>query len=160
MIFMSLKARITSEMKDALKSGQKEKVGVLRMLNARILEKEVELRTSKGRDYHLNDEEVIETLTTYAKQRRQSIDSYREAGREELATKEERELSIVQEFLPQPLIREEIEAIVTRVISETGASGLKDLGAVMKAVMSEVKGAAEGKEVNQIVKERLLAISD
>jgi uncharacterized protein YqeY len=154
---MSLKQRISEDMKSALKGGEKLRVGVLRMLNARILEREVELRASRGRDYHLTDSEVIEVLAAYAKQRRQSIESYRQGGREDLAQREEAELALVQDYLPKPLSASELTALVDRAIAETGASGLKDLGVVMKQVMAQVRGAAEGKEVSQVVKERLLA---
>lgn len=154
---MSLKQRISDEMKGALKAGDKIRVGVLRMLNARILEREVELRTSRGRDYHLTDSETVEVLASYAKQRRQSIESYRQAGREDLAAQEERELAIVQEYLPRQLSREELTALVDRAVAESGASGLKDLGIVMKRVLAEAKGSVEGKEVSQMVKERLVA---
>ncbi|GAB4110509.1 MAG: GatB/YqeY domain-containing protein [Acidobacteriota bacterium] len=154
---MNLKQRISEDMKSALKGGEKLRVGVLRMLNARILEREVELRSSRGRDYHLSDAEVIEVLAGYAKQRRQSIESYRQGGREDLAQREEAELALVQAYLPKPLSAAELTALVDRAIAETGASGLKDLGLVMKQVMAQVRGAAEGKEVSQVVKERLLA---
>jgi hypothetical protein len=154
---MSLKQRISEDMKSALKGGEKLRVGVLRMLNARILEREVEFRASRGRDYHLADSEVIEVLAAYAKQRRQSIESYRQGGREDLAQREEAELALVQDYLPKPLSAAELTALVDRAIAETGASGLKDLGMVMKQVMAQVRGAAEGKEVSQVVKERLLA---
>ncbi len=154
---MNLKQRISEDMKHALKGGEKLRVGVLRMLNARILEREVELRAARGRDYHLTDAEIIEVLAAYAKQRRQSIESYRQGGREDLAQREEAELALVQDYLPKPLSGAELTALVDRVIAETGASGLKDLGTVMKQVMAQVRGAAEGREVSQVVKERLLA---
>lgn len=153
---MNLKQRISEDMKCALKGGEKLRVSVLRMLNARILEREVELRASRGRDYHLSDSEVIEVLAAYAKQRRQSIESYRQGGREDLAQREEAELAWVQDYLPKPLSAAELTALVDRAIAETGASGLKDLGLVMKQVMAQVRGAAEGKEVSRVVKERLL----
>lgn len=153
---MSLKERISEDVKSSLKRGDKVKVGVLRMLNARILEREVELRVSRGRDYHLDDGEVIDVLAAYAKQRRQSIESYRQAGREDLVRQEEAELEIVQGYLPRRLAGSELAAIVERAIAETGASGLKDLGTVMKRVMAETRGAADGKEVSQLVKARLV----
>lgn len=138
-----------------MKSGDTERVSVLRMIKAKILEAEVELRTKKGVDYQLNDPETIEVLSSYAKQRRQSIDSYRQGGREDLAQKEERELSIVQQYMPRQFSNEEITAVVREAIVETGAMGLKDLGEVMKLVMPRVQGAADGKVVNQIVRDQL-----
>jgi hypothetical protein len=152
---MSLKEQISNEIKSSLKAGDKEVVSVLRMLNSKILEKEVSLRSTKGRNYQLNDEEVIEVVASYGKQRKQSIDSYREAGREDLALKEEKELAILKRFLPEQLSREDVERIVVESISESGAETVKDLGKVMRIIMPKLKGAADGKLVNQIVREKL-----
>lgn len=152
---MNLKERISVDTKQALKSGDKQRVSVLRMVTSKILEKEVELRTKKGRDYKLDDDETIEVITSYAKQRRQSIDSYRDAGREDLAANEENELHLLQEYLPKQLSEAEIEAFVDEAIAETGATSAKDLGNVMRALMPKVKGAADGKVVNQIVRKKL-----
>ncbi len=154
---MSLKERITSEIKTAMKSGDRNTVSVLRMVNAKILEKEVELRSKKGRDYQLNDEEAVGVILTYAKQRRQSIDSYREGGREDLAAQEEAELLILQQYLPKQLSEEEVEAMVEQAISETGASGPQDMGRVMKALMPKVKGAVDGKLLSEMVQRKLAA---
>jgi len=152
---MSLKERISSEIKTAMKSGDRNTVGVLRMVKAKILEKEVELRSKKGRDYQLNDEEAIGVILTYAKQRRQSIDSYREGGREDLAAQEETELLILQQYLPKQLSEEEVEAMVEQAISETGANGPQDIGTVMKALMPKVKGAVDGKLLSEMVQRKL-----
>lgn len=152
---MSLKERIVSDTKAALKSGDRITVSALRMLSAKILEREVDLRSKKGRDYHLSDEETVEVISTSAKQRRQSIDAYRQGGREDLANQEEAELKILQRYLPQQASEEEIEAIVRDAIAETGASGPQDIGTVMKAVMPKLKGAADGKQVNEIVRRNL-----
>ena len=154
---MSLREQIKSDMKAAMKSGDKLRVSTLRMIQSRILEREVEMRTKKGRDYHLDDDETQDVLTSYAKQRRQSIESYEEGGRDELAEKERAELAIVEEYLPRPLDASAVEALVDRVVTETGASSLKDLGVVMKRVMAEAKGAVDGKAVNEVVKRRLLS---
>ena len=154
---MSLRERIQTEMKTAMKAGDKIRVSTLRMLQSRILEREVELRARKGRDYHLDDDETTDVLVSYAKQRRQSIESYVAGGRPELADKEREELTIVEEYLPRQLGAAELEALVDQAVSETGASSLKDLGAVMKRVMAEAKGGIDGKTVNEIVKRRLLS---
>ena len=154
---MSLKERISSEIKTAMKSGDRNTVSVLRMVNAKILEKEVELRSKKGRDYQLNDEEAVGVILTYAKQRRQSIDSYREGGRDDLAAQEESELLILQQYLPKQLSEEEVEAMVEQAISETGASGPQDMGTVMKALMPKVKGAVDGKLLSEMVQRKLAA---
>jgi uncharacterized protein YqeY len=152
---MSLKVRITSDITQALKKGDRTKVSVLRMVKARILEKEVELRSSKGRDYSLSDEETIGVITTYAKQRKQSIEAYRQAEREDLATQEEKELAILQNYLPKQLSESEIEALVDGAIQETGASSPNDMGNVMRVLMPRLKGAADGKVVNSIVRQKL-----
>jgi len=152
---MSLKSRIASDAKEALKAGDRTKVSVLRMVSAKILEKEVELRASKGRDYSLDDEETVGVIVSYAKQRKQSIDSYRQAEREDLAVQEETELEILQQYLPQQLSEEEIEALVEQAIQETGASSPSDMGTVMRVLMPKLKGAADGKLVNSIVRQKL-----
>jgi len=154
---MSLKERISSEIKTAMKSGDRNTVSVLRMVKAKILEKEVALRSKKGRDYQLNDEEAVGVILTYAKQRRQSIDSYREGGRDDLAAQEESELLILQQYLPKQLSEEEVEAMVEQAISETGASGPQDMGTVMKALMPKVKGAVDGKLLSEMVQRKLAA---
>ncbi len=141
--------KLQEEMKAAMKSGDKEKLSTVRMLISEI--KKVQIDQKK----ELTDEEIVQILQRYAKQRKESIKQYREAGREDLAEKEERELKIVQEFLPEQLSEEEIKKIVEEVISETGASSMKDMGKVMKAVMEKVKGRAEGSVVSSIVKEKL-----
>jgi uncharacterized protein len=153
---MSITERLKSDVKEALKAGEKLRLSVLRMLQARILEREVELRSERGRDYHLMDEETLEVLAGYAKQRRQSIESYSQGGREDLASREREELAVVESYLPRALSEAEIETVVDRAIEEAGAAGLKDLGTVMKAVMAQVKSSADGKLVNQIVKRRLV----
>jgi uncharacterized protein YqeY len=152
---MSLKERIGEEMKTAMKSGDKDRLGVLRMLRARVLEAEVAAREKQGRDHEATDEEVVAVISSYAKQRRDSIEAYRGGGREDLAAREEAELKIVQEYLPAPLTHEEIRAIVAGSIAEAGAKSAKDMGAVMKLVMPRLKGSADGKQVQEIVRSLL-----
>ena len=130
-------------------------VSVLRMVSAKVLEKEVELRRSKGRDYQLNDEETVAVISAYAKQRRQSIESYREADRNDLVVQEQAELEILQRYLPSQLSEDEIERIVEETIKETEAAGPQDMGQVMRAVMPKLRGAADGKTVNAIVRKKL-----
>jgi len=141
--------KLQDEMKAAMKSGNKDRLSVIRMLISEI--KKVQIDRKK----ELSDEEIIEVLQRYAKQRKESIKQYREAGREDLASKEEFELEVVQEFLPQPLSEGELQQIVEQVIQETGASSIKDMGRVMKAVMERVKGRADGSIVSGIVKKKL-----
>ncbi len=152
---LSLKERIGEDMKAAMKSGDKERVGVLRMLRAKVLEAEVAAREKQGRDHAATDDEVVAVISSYAKQRKDSIEAYRGGGREDLATREEAELRIVQEYLPRPLTPDEIRTIVATAIAESGAKSAKDMGAVMKLVMPRLKGSAEGKQVQEIVRSLL-----
>jgi len=148
---MSLMETIAEDLKSALKSQARQRLETLRMDRAKMLEAEVALRAEMGREYKLEDSEAIRVLAAYAKQRRDSIDSYRQAGREDLATQEEAELAIIQEYLPRQLSPDEVKEIVRAAIAEAGATSPKDMGAVMKLVMPKLKGAADGKLVNQIV---------
>jgi uncharacterized protein YqeY len=152
---MPIQERITDQLKAAMKAGDKVHLGVLRMVRSRIQEKEVERRAKEGRDYKLTEEEVVQVIAAYAKQRRDSISSYREGGREDLAAREEAELALLQEYLPRQLSPEEISDIVQEAIAECNASSPKEMGAVMQKVMPRVKGAADGKVVNRIVRELL-----
>lgn len=152
---MTIKQRLESDLKSALKARQTERVACLRMLRSKILEREVELRGDRGRDHQLEDGEALQVIAAYAKQRRDSIESFRRAGREELAVREEAELEIVSAYLPRQLDEEAIARIVDEVIAESGATSPRDLGRVMKLVMPRLQGAADGKLVNRIVREKL-----
>lgn len=152
---MTIKERLDADLREALKARQARRVDCVRMLKAKILEREVELRAERGLDCKLADDEAQAVIAAYAKQRRDSIESFRQGGREDLASKEEAELEIVTAYLPRQLGREELERIVAAAIAEAGAASAADLGRVMKLVMARVKGAADGKLVNQIVREKL-----
>ena len=151
----TMKQRIQDDMLTAMKSRDKARLEALRLVKAKMMEAEVALRGKKGRDYTLEDSEAITVLSSCAKQRRDSIDSYKEAGRDDLAANEEAELAIIQEYLPRQLGDDEIERIVKEAIASTGAMSPRDIGAVMKIVMPMVKGAADGKAVNRIVSRQL-----
>lgn len=152
---MSIKQRIVADLTAAMKAKDAARLSVLRMVKARIMEAEVDLRGKKGLGVELDDEATLAVLSAYGKQRRDSIDAYRSGGREDLAQKEEGELAIIQEYLPAQLSTDEIRRIVSEAIAESGATSAKDMGAVMKIVMPKVKGASDGKVVNQIVRELL-----
>ena len=152
---MPIRQRIVEDLTAAMKSGAKERLGVLRMVKAKMQEAEVNLRGVKGRDYQLEDPEATQVLVSYAKQRRDSIESFRKAGREDLASQEESELAIVQEYLPRQMSPDEVRQVVREAIAAAGATSPREMGAVMKLVMPKVKGAADGKMVNQIVAELL-----
>jgi uncharacterized protein YqeY len=146
---MGLLQTLQNEMKQALKEKDTLKLSVIRMLISEI--KKVQIDQKK----ELSDEEIIQVIQKYAKQRKEAIKQYKEAGREDLAQKEEEELKIVSKFLPEQLSEEEITKIVEQVIKDTGASSIKDMGKVMKLVMEKVKGRADGSVVSKIVKEKL-----
>jgi len=152
---MSLKEKISSDAITALRQKDKVTLNVLRMVKSKILELEVKLRTKKGKGYQLSDEETLGVITSYAKQRKQSIDSYTEAGRHDLADQEKNELDLLNQYLPKQLSREEVEKLVDEALAETGASSMQDIGKVMKALMPKLKGAADGKTVNELVRSKL-----
>jgi len=152
---MSLKQRIEDDLKTALKAGDKQRLSCLRMVKSKVQEKQVELRGKQGSEAKLSEEDVTNVVTAYAKQRRDSIESYEKGGREDLAANERAELEILTDYLPQQMSEDEVAAIVDEAVRESGASAPKDMGAVMKLVMPKVKGRADGKLVNRIVQSRL-----
>jgi uncharacterized protein YqeY len=152
---MSLMQRIEIDLKTALKSRDKERLGCLRMVKSKVQEKQVDLRGKEGPEATLSEQDVTNVVSAYAKQRRDSIESYEQGGREDLAAKERAELEILTDYLPQQMGEDEVAVIVDEAVRESGASEPKDMGAVMKLVMPKVKGRADGKLVNRIVQSRL-----
>lgn len=151
---MALYDTLLADLKESMKAREERRTLVLRSLKSGVLEKEITNRTG-GERSEITDELVIEVITKAAKQRRDSLDQYRAAGREDLAAVEEQELAIIETYLPKQLTKEEIEAIVDEVVAQTGAAGMKDMGKVMGQLMPKVKGKADGKLVNLVVKEKL-----
>ena len=151
---MSLYDKILADLKDSMKAREERRTLVLRSLKSAILEKEITQRKG-GERSEITDEIAVEVITKSAKQRRDSIEQYRGANREDLAEVEEQELKIIEEYLPKQLEKAEIEAIVDGAITKTGAASMADMGKVMGVVMPQVKGKADGKLVNAVVKERL-----
>lgn len=145
--------RLEADFKSALRAGDKERVSTLRMLKAAI-EKKVK---EKGQE--VDDKGILDLLSAAAKQRKEAEEAYQKGGRSDLSAKEHRELEIIQEYLPERLPEEEIAARVDEVIAELGATSPKDMGRVMKVLMDEFKGRADGGQVNQLVKERLATVS-
>ena len=146
---MSIIDRIDTALKEALKAGNRDKVTVLRGLKSDIKYRQIADREE------LTDDKVLEVLTTAAKKRRESIEQFRNGGREELAQKEQSELDIIAEYLPQQLSEDELRPLVSEAIAESGAESPKDLGKVMKVLMPKIKGRADGKLVNKLVSEIL-----
>jgi len=134
-----------------MKSGKKLRLETLRMIRAGLLEKQVEKRPSGG----MTGEDEVAVLVAAAKKRKEAVTIYREKGREDLARTEEEELDIIQEYLPKQLSAAEIEELVKKAVSASGAATAKDFGKVMPLVMKELKGKADGKLVQEIVKRTL-----
>ena len=146
---MSMKERLADETKDALRSGQKLRLSTLRLLSAAVKNREVEVR------HALDDDEFVEVAGQEAKRRRDAIEAYEKAGREDRAATEREELEVLQAYLPAALSDQEIDALVDRAIEETGASGPGDMGKVMGVVMAHAKGRADGRAVQARVRDRL-----
>ena len=147
---MSLNQRIVSDLTAAMKAKDADRLSTLRMVKANLMNRQIE----KGSE--LNDEEVTKALQSLVKQRRDSIEQYNKAGRSELADKEAAEITVLDEYLPQAASADEIDAAVSAAVAETGASSMKDMGAVMKAVMSKLAGkSADGKAISEAVRAKL-----
>jgi uncharacterized protein YqeY len=146
---VSLAERISQDMKAAMKERDKGRVGALRMLGAALKNGEIEA----GRPLAEEEEQVV--LRRQLKQREESAEAFRKAGREERAASESAEAEIVREYLPEPLSAEELEQIVDEALRETGATGMKDMGAVMGRAMALAEGRAEGRKLAALVRGRL-----
>ena len=147
---MSLKQQIISDLTASMKAQDAPRTSTLRMVKAAIMNREIE----KGGE--LDDDEMMKLLRSLVKQRHDSVEQYEKGGRPELADKEKTEINVIETYLPQGASRDEIEAAVAAVISETGASSMKDMGKVMKAVQGALAGKnADGRAVSEIVKAKL-----
>ena len=146
---MSLKARIQEDVKNAMRAHEREQLAALRLLTAAIKQKEVDERIE------LNDEQVLAVLDKMVNQRRESLEQYRQAGRDDLAAKEQFELDLIQNYLPEPLSENELAELIRSTIAEVGASSIRDMGSVMSALRGQVQGRADMKAVSQAVKAQL-----
>ena len=146
---MSLKERITQEMKDAMRSGEKERLGYIRMLQAAIKQREVDERIT------LDDTQVLAVIEKMIKQRREAIAQFEAGGRADLAAKELAEVALLQTYMPEPLSQAEVEALVAAAIAETSAASVKDMGKVMALVKSRAAGRADMSAVSAIIKSTL-----
>lgn len=151
---MSLYNTILDDLKTSMKAKDELRTMVLRSLKAAMLEKEISART-EGKAVSVSDEMATEVIVKAAKQRRDSITQFDQAGRNDLADNERNELVIIESYLPEQLSEGDIRSIVDEAIQQTGAESMKDMGKVMGRVMPKVKGKADGGLVNRIVKERL-----
>ncbi|HCL00374.1 MAG TPA: glutamyl-tRNA amidotransferase [Candidatus Marinimicrobia bacterium] len=146
---MGLKEKLQKDLVTAMKSGDKVRTGVIRLLWSAIRKVEIDQKKE------LIDSDIIGILTNAAKQRREAIKAYLEAGRADLVKEEEAELAIIETYLPAALSARELEQIIADIIAETGATSRQDLGKVMPRVMQKVKGRANGAEVQAIVRSKL-----
>ena len=146
---MSLRQDIHKDIAVAMKSGDKERLSTVRMLMSAIKYKEVDAHRE------LTDEETIAVISTLVKQRQDSIEQFTKGNRLDLAEKESMELEVLRTYLPPQLSEAEVRDIIKKAVAETGATGQKDMGKLMKVIMPQVKGKADGKLVNDIVKELL-----
>jgi uncharacterized protein YqeY len=151
---MSLKQQIISDMTAAMKSKDAARTSTLRMVKAAITNRE------KEGGAEISDDEVLKLLRSQVKQRRDSVEQYQKGGRQDLADKEQAEIAIIEGYLPQAASQEEIDQAVAAAVAETGASSMKDMGAVMKAAMAKLAGKnADGKIVSEAVKAKLSQLS-
>ncbi len=150
----TLKERIDADLKDAMRSKNELTLSVLRMLKSAVKYKEVEPGASA-----LDDAGIQNVITGLIKQRRDSIDQFKSGGRPELAEKEEAEIGVLQNYLPRQLSADELAAEVQAAITEVGAKGPKDMGAVMKNLNPKLQGKAEGRAISEAVKAQLAKLS-
>jgi uncharacterized protein len=146
---MSLIARIEDELKSAMRARDQERTDALRLTLASLRSAEKEVQRP------LKEDEELHVLQRERKRRLEAAEAFRSGAREEQAAKEERELAVIQEFMPEPIAEEELERIIDDAIAETGATSLRDLGRVMADVMPQVAGRADGSVVSQLVREKL-----
>ena len=146
---MSIQAEISAALKDAMREKNEAKLTSLRSVLTAIKIREKEVRRS------LEDPEVISLISSQIKQRKESIDYYRKAGREDLVKAEESEMQILQAYMPEELSADEMSQALDQVISEVGAVSMKDMGKVMKVAMAKLAGRADGRAINEMVKKKL-----
>jgi uncharacterized protein YqeY len=146
---MSLKQRLTDDMKAAMKGGEKDRLGVIRLINAAIKQREVDERIV------LDDSQVLATIEKMLKQRKDSLSQYEAAGREDLAAVERYEMTVLQVYLPAQLDDAEIDAIIAAAVAEAGATGPKDMGKVIGLIRPKVAGRADMGALSERVKTRL-----
>jgi hypothetical protein len=147
---MSLHDRLANDLKTAMKAKDQLRMDVIRMIKAALLNKEIELKKD------LDDAEMSKVMTTLVKQRRESVEQYQKAKRDDLAAKEIQEIAIIEGYLPKAASPEEIAQAVDAAVKETGASSMKDMGNVMKAAMAKLAGlTVDGKHVSDLVKSKL-----
>lgn len=146
---MTLKDKLKEDLKSAMKEKDTIRKNVVQLIKAGVLQVEKDSKVT------LDDDGVLDVIAKQLKQRRDSLPEYEKSGRDDLISQLKREMDILMEYLPPQLSHEELEAIVTQAVEETGAQSVKDMGKVMAAVMPKTKGRADGKEINRIARELL-----
>ena len=147
----TLKPQLTSDMKSSMKSGDKQRLGVVRLMLAAIKQIEVDERIE------LDDTRILAVLDKMVKQRRESISHYSAAGRDDLVTVEQAEIDLIQKYLPEALTESEINDLVEKSIATTGAASIKDMGKLMGVLKPQLQGRADMGKVSQLIKSRLSA---
>ncbi len=145
----SLKQKLAADLKQAMRSGETTKRSVIRLLMSAIGNAEI------ARQADLEDADILGIIAKEIRQRRESIEAFKQGNRQDLVTQEEAELAVLQEYLPRQMTREEIVQAARQVIAEVGASGLADKGKVMPKLIAQLKGRADGQEINAVVSELL-----
>lgn len=148
--------KISAALKDAMKARSETAVSTLRMVNAAIKQKDIDVARPRG-DERIADEEVLSLLQALVKSRREAIEMFRQGNRDDLIQKETAEIAVIEQFLPQALGAEETQAAIDAVIAKTGAAGIKDMGKVMAALKSDYAGQLDMSRVSALVKQRLSA---
>lgn len=147
---MEIRERLTSDMKTAMRDKDQVRLDAIRFLQAAIKNREIELRPNP-----ISSDEVLGVLKKMVKQRKESIEQYQSAGRQDLADKELRELGIIEAYMPAQMTRDQVEKLVVEAIAELKASSIKDMGPVMKSVIAKSSGSADNKMVSEIIKSKL-----
>ena len=146
---MGLLEEITQDMKKAMKSKEKDRMQVLRLLRSDLKKAKIDKRGD------FTEEDAQQVINKAAKNRRESIESYKKGDRQDLVEEEQKELEVIEEYLPEQMSDDEIKEIIDQVIEETGASGMQDMGKVMGTIMPKVRGKADGSKVQAIVRSKL-----
>ena len=146
---MDIEQKLRGDLKDAMRSRDKLRLGVLRSVLSRVGYAQI------GKDQPLTDADVLGMLSKEAQQRQESIEAYKKGNRPDLVTQEDAELKLLQDYLPQALSRDEVMEFARRVVAEVGAQGPKDKGKVMPRVVGELKGRADGRLINEVVTQLL-----
>lgn len=148
---MILQQKLMEEMKNGMRNGDADRVSVIRLLRSSIKNREIE----KGKGVPLTEDEILQVITSAVKQRKESIELFLKGGRQDLVEKEQKELTILQSFLPQPISDEELKAKIAEVIAQSGASDIKQMGKVMKLLVPQLLGKADGTKISEMVRASL-----